>query len=204
MEIYLVYLHMNKINKKCYVGQTCQKPSARWGHDGIGYKNHPLFYKAILKYGWDNFEHIILEDNIPKDKINQREIYWGIYYNSLAPNGYNLSLGNNLFSSINNETYSNASKKKWENNDYRNKVIKGRQQMWKNASAECKEKMLSNLDRTGKTGLLKSKKVLCVETGIIYNSTREAERLTKINHSGISLVCNNKQETAGGYHWQYV
>lgn len=48
------------------------------------------------------------------------------------------------------------------------------------------------------------KKVLCVETGIIYYSTQEASRQTGINNTGISKVCNGKRKTAGGYHWKFI
>ena len=49
-----------------------------------------------------------------------------------------------------------------------------------------------------------SKLIKCIETGIIYSSTREIERLMDIPHSNISFCCNGKQHTAGGYHWTYV
>lgn len=48
------------------------------------------------------------------------------------------------------------------------------------------------------------RKVLCVETHIIYESTIEAEKSTGTNHSNISAVCKGKHKTAGGYHWQYA
>ena len=48
------------------------------------------------------------------------------------------------------------------------------------------------------------KKVLCVETGIVYDSCGEAGRKTNINKKCISSVCIGKQKTAGGYHWMYV
>lgn len=47
-------------------------------------------------------------------------------------------------------------------------------------------------------------RVLCLETGLIYKSTRDAERLTKISHSCISASCRGVRKSAGGYHWKYV
>lgn len=206
-KLYVIYLHRNKINGKCYVGQTCQKPETRWGKNGWHYHEQTYFYRAIEKYGWDNFEHIILEDNIPQDMVNNRECYWGGYYHSLYPEGYNFILGEQdqkSSSTKTNEARSLAVKKNWESDEYRIKVINGRKRMWQEASSECKQKMLSNLDRTGKGGLAKRKKVQCIETGIIYESTREAERQTGIGHGAISQVCNGKRQSAGKYHWRFV
>ena len=51
-----------------------------------------------------------------------------------------------------------------------------------------------------------TKPVICIETKVIYKSTREAERQTGIDNSQISAVCNHKKnyKTAGGYHWKYI
>jgi len=49
-----------------------------------------------------------------------------------------------------------------------------------------------------------SKKVLCVETGVIYPSANEVFRQLGLYTSSISLCCNGKQKTCGGYHWRYV
>ena len=49
-----------------------------------------------------------------------------------------------------------------------------------------------------------SRSVVCVETGEVYPSTREAERATGANHSGISKVCKGQRKTCGGYHWRYA
>ena len=74
---FCVYVHTNKINNKKYVGQTCQKPESRWGNQGCGYKGCLLFERAIQKYGWDNFEHIILENYIESaSKACAREKYY--------------------------------------------------------------------------------------------------------------------------------
>ena len=61
---YKVYVHINKINKKIYIGQTCNDFQRRCGTNGRNYKHSTHFYNAIQKYGWDNFEHVILISNI--------------------------------------------------------------------------------------------------------------------------------------------
>lgn len=48
-----------------------------------------------------------------------------------------------------------------------------------------------------------SKSVICIETGIVYRSTRDAESKVGIKHQNISRACKNKK-TAGGYHWAYA
>lgn len=96
MDIWKIYKHTNKINGKCYIGQTCRKnPNERW-NNGKGY-NKAVFAKAIEKYGWENFEHEIIEDGImSEEEANKREIYWIKYYNAYAGNpngGYNMTRG---------------------------------------------------------------------------------------------------------------
>lgn len=54
-----VYLHILKSDNRAYCGITKQDVRQRWGY-GRGYKGCPYFYRAIQKYGWDNFAHIIL------------------------------------------------------------------------------------------------------------------------------------------------
>lgn len=49
-----------------------------------------------------------------------------------------------------------------------------------------------------------SKKVLCVETGEIFESMAEAERKTGVNNHHISEVCRGKLKTTGGYHWKWL
>ncbi len=47
----------------------------------------------------------------------------------------------------------------------------------------------------------KSRAVICVETGIRYQSVYEAERCTGVDESAIRRCCSGKNEIAGGYHW---
>lgn len=68
---YCVYLHTSPTNKY-YVGITKQNPLKRWAN-GRGYCKNKHFYKAILKYGWDNFKHEIVFSGITKDEAIQYE-----------------------------------------------------------------------------------------------------------------------------------
>jgi group I intron endonuclease len=99
---YCVYIHINKINGKKYVGQTIcgDQPKRRW-RNGTGYCNQSYFYSAIKKYGWDNFEHIILFNNISYDNACEIEQYLikelqlqNIEY------GYNIAPGGNANSML--------------------------------------------------------------------------------------------------------
>ena len=47
-----------------------------------------------------------------------------------------------------------------------------------------------------------SKAVLCVESGIVYQSQHEAARKTGISQQLISRCVLGKRHTAGGFHWE--
>lgn len=73
MRIFIVYMHVNKLNNKKYVGITCQPPKKRWRR-GKCYSGSPHFYRAIQKYGWDNFDHLILASGLSETEAKQMEI----------------------------------------------------------------------------------------------------------------------------------
>ena len=50
----------------------------------------------------------------------------------------------------------------------------------------------------------KGRKVKCIETNTIYDSTRQASRETGIAQPNIIKVCQGKLKTCGGFHWEYV
>ena len=88
-----VYIHTNKINNKAYIGITSNDVNKRW-KNGNGYKNNKYFYTSIQKYGWDNFEHIIWQNNLSKNQAQKIEILLIALFDTTNPNnGYNLSTG---------------------------------------------------------------------------------------------------------------
>lgn len=88
-----IYKITNKINNKCYIGQTIQPVEQRWKKhlENIGTNQAYAIHRAIEKYGIENFSFEIVEECDYKI-LNQREIYWINYFNSYE-DGYNLTRG---------------------------------------------------------------------------------------------------------------
>lgn len=86
----MIYRHVSPSGKS-YVGKTKYSWQERAGKYPLyAYAGSTKFYHAIKKYGWDNFEHLIVEDNIEDpDLLSAREKYWISFYDSQA-NGYNM------------------------------------------------------------------------------------------------------------------
>ena len=89
-----VYKITCKVNNKIYIGQTIESLTQRFNrHMGYQKDEHDTkFYRAIRKYGKDNFDYVVLEDNIERSMLNDREIYWIKYYDTFK-NGYNMTEG---------------------------------------------------------------------------------------------------------------
>ena len=102
----LIYKITNKINNKCYIGQTVKTVEERWKeHQTHAFGTHEndvnkTLYKAIRKYGLENFECEILQDGIETfEQLDKAEIYWIDYYNSFLK-GYNETFGGQQYHKI--------------------------------------------------------------------------------------------------------
>lgn len=101
--MYTVYKHTAP-NGKAYIGITKQAVSARW-KNGNGYKSSPHFYSAILKYGWENIEHIILHTDLSEEEACEYEKYYIKIYKTYDPKyGYNNRMGGEKGASFTEET----------------------------------------------------------------------------------------------------
>lgn len=89
---FCVYKHTSP-NGKVYIGITSLNPIRRW-NNGKGYSSQPYFFRAILKYGWDNFNHEILFSDLTKEEACQKEVELIKSYKSNGSKyGYNISSG---------------------------------------------------------------------------------------------------------------
>ena len=101
-----IYKYTNKVNGKVYIGRTCQTLKRRAHVDGSEYKNCTYFWRAIQKYGWENFEGEIVEENLTDEEAFEKEAFYMKEFGSLDRNrGYNTLEGGHQY-------YSDNSRKK--------------------------------------------------------------------------------------------
>lgn len=188
---WVVYAHILKTDGRKYIGQT-NNINARWKPSA--YKNCSKFYNAIQYYGWDAFEHIILERNLTLDEANKQEEYYITLYNTVE-NGFNLLSGglNHIASQ--------------ETKDKMSRTRKGvpKSEAHKEAIANALKGKKKTPQAIRNNQLAQHRKVVkCIETNIIYESLAEAERQTGVLGETISRCCRGKQKTASGFHWEFI
>ena len=90
-----IYKITNTLNDKVYIGQTIKTVQKRFtqhkNNSNKEYFSQIVLYKAFNKYGIENFICEEIEE-VPNDKLDEREKYWIEYYDSYF-NGYNSTLG---------------------------------------------------------------------------------------------------------------
>lgn len=120
----IIYKATNKVNGKCYIGQTRHslefRKSQHLRHARNNGSTH--FYQAIRKYGADNFSWEILCSTNNKDRLNELETFFITKYNSIE-NGYNMvDGGDNNVMDI--ESIRNRHDKVMRSKDVRTKISK--------------------------------------------------------------------------------
>lgn len=217
-----IYKHTNKINGKVYIGQTkhIKNPNLRW-KDGLGYSPLFPFGRAIDKYGWHNFEHEIIENNIETlEQANEREMFWIEYYHSYTGdplcNGYNATKGGDSRENLGRAIYqidpvSFFIIRKW------NSILSASEEFaidhrviqractgeYRHAGGYCWCFVEDYFEGWQVRVDNDKQAVICIETGVEYESVNEASRQTGIRAGSISGVCRGKQKIAGGYTWKY-
>lgn len=179
-------------SKKSYIGITKQTFEERMSnHKYVAFhkKNRNynlLLYKAIRKYGWDNFTKEVILDKVAENKIDELERQYIKNLNTLAPNGYNLESGG-----IRNKNHSEKSKKK--------------------ISKSLKGKYISEKHKQSKKILQYDLDMNFIKE---WFCGMDIERELKIGHSFVSRVCRGTKmkdrkgklyipRTAGGFIWRY-
>lgn len=184
-ESYTVYKHTSP-SGKVYIGITSQAPAQRW-QGGLGYRRNPHFFRAILKYGWDNFSHEILSEGLSKEEACKVEVALiAAFKSNDKAYGYNITNGGECF------------KHSPESIQLMRQRRKGKG--LRTIPEATRQKMREN-----HAGGAEAKPVVCLDTGTVYPSINDAAKATGIDKSPISRCCRGVKHynTAGGLRWAY-
>lgn len=209
-DTYCVYVHINKIDGKKYVGQTCQKPERRWGKNGNNYKDNQYFYRAIQKYGWDNFEHEVIASNLTHEEADNFEKLLIDKLNLTNPNnGYNIDSGGNKNKRLSESTKLKLSEKhkgKKLSEEHKRKISDGLK--GHDVPEEVKEKISKNQPNFSGDKHPQHKRVNQYDRDgnfiKTWNCIKYAAEELNISKQHISDCCRENRKSAGGYRWKYA
>jgi len=173
---YCVYKHTSP-SGKVYIGITSLNVNTRWAN-GQGYRSQKVFYRAIKKYGWNNFSHEILFSNLTENEAKNKEIDLIKKYKSNCTKWQNPTYGYNSTDGGDSRTHnlktSNETKFKLSNSTY---------------------------------SLKKKRKIDCFDLNgnflITYDSLKDAALDNDIATTNISKCCRMRIKSLNGKMYRY-
>ncbi len=220
-----IYCIEDLITHRKYIGQSTNMYSRQRKH--ICELNNGEHYNEYLqnvwtKYGAEKFDFSVLE-YCDSDLLDERECYYIDKYNTLDRSmGYNLASGGQMNKNMTtdyvrekvrkgvknsyNESLrlrrSEQLKTQWSDPETRAKLSKGGMH-GRHHTDEVKQR-LSALHKGKSVNAKYFDRVLCVETGVIYDNVRVAAKVLSLDSSCIIKVCKGERYVCGGYHWKFV
>jgi group I intron endonuclease len=210
---FVVYMALNKINGDCYIGATekgtkGRQSTHRWqvSHGG---KSHIVFYRALKKYGEENFKFLTIKQCVD---------YWDALeseraYIALMKPRYNMTSGGG---GIKGYKHTPESKAKMS------AAKKGKPGLWARVAMpqEIRDRLAAHRRaEKGKPRSLKSqaaalelvkignaarrKKVICLNTGVVYLSLTEAGAAYSLTTGQIARLCKLGCATLKGLRFSY-
>lgn len=214
----IIYKITNKINNKSYVGQTTQKISERWRKHLKSTTKCTAMHNAIQKYGKESFTVEIVCTCISKEDLNEKESYYIKLFNTLSPHGYNLKEGGstNFYSHEARLRMSESTKGEkayWygvRGKDNPNFGLKRSDETKKILSDLYKGKKLEEIYGEEKAKIMKEKQtkirmkpVICLNTGIVYPSLKDAALFFETDPKSIRKVIKKERNDLRGLKFSY-
>lgn len=167
------------------------------------YNSH--FTRAIEKYGWDNFQHIIVTRGLTEDEAKWLEVELiKVWDTTNQDKGYNQTFGGD---GVKGRITSEETRKKLseshkgifagENNPMYGKNGKLNPMYGKTHTKETRQKMSENhADISGENNP-NARVIICVTTNEIFLTINEGSEKYNIHRSSISQCCSGKYKSAG-------
>ena len=175
--------------------------------NGNGYKKITLYKNGLCKTfsvhrlvaiafipNDNNLPQINHKDENPSNNhVDNLEWCTNEYNSNYGNHNLHLSMAHTgkILTEEHKKNISNASKERWKNEDYRNKIIASK--IGSKHSEETKRKMSDSA----------KKKVRCIETGEVFDSMQEAAERYNRDYTNLGRAIKNNKRFAG-YHWELV
>jgi hypothetical protein len=181
---------------KIYIGQSQNILSNRLNHYINGNcSTQTKLYNSLKKYGFENHIFEIIEE-CSLEQLNEREIYWGLFYNVLNPKtGLNLKLGEKR------GMYSEESKNKMS----KSSLGKSKSQKHKINISKARLGMKFSKEHTDNMSLSRFKySIVCLENNTTYKSAHQASKELNVASASIIKVCKGIYKQIKGYTFKFI
>lgn len=209
--MYYIYLIVNKVNGKTYVGQ--RKSSKEW-YEGK-YMGSGKYLKASQKkYGIENFEKFLIQYCYSKEETNKAERFWIAEYRSRGKAEYNIAyggtggnLGEEVARLISEKLKGNQNHKgKRHTEDAKKKMseaAKGRQSYWRGKHLTEEAKRKSSESHKGKHLTEEQKRKISESNRGKRHSEESIQKMSesKKGHKVSEETRKKISETNRGKHW---
>ena len=227
-----IYKITNTINHKFYIGQSNNINRRFSEHKNLNHEKCPSLLAAYKKYGVENFTFEVLEE-CKIEELDDREMYYIELLNpqyNRTKGGCGVK-GRNLSDEVK-KRLSEKGKKQWDakSDEEKKKFIKNNLKGWRKGHPvseyvrqrvrethlgtkqpkELIEKRMATMKQKKLAGWKRpsvgKKKVLCVESGVVFESVKAAGAFLGIPPTRVSSVLcgDRKGGTLHGFHFVYL
>lgn len=185
----VIYKITNKINNMSYIGQTTGNVYSRFSAHKRDTRKNRYITNVINKYGEENFLFEVVLVCFDQQYLNSMEDYFIKYFNTMAPNGYNLRPGGLQYGKMSEDTKLKISKSKSGIPNF------------KKRGEVRDENYRLKISRT-----LGGQNIIAINNATLeikkYN-TVNSTKLDGFNPSLVVAVCKNKRTHHKGYKFYY-
>ena len=202
--------------------QTRQLGGRRTCVLSLGTEDTRILLNALHMAETDEDGHIHIRRTVPRHPLTRqccgraflRGAFLGAGTVTNPEKGYNRVSGGSILGCKHSEELKRdnriAIQKRYERDpDYSLRNQESKKKVYENRP-ELREAISQTMKRKAKEGLLdaflygsrKPKPVICIETGVVYPSQSNAEKVTGLKN--IHKTCHGHSHTSGGMHWRYV
>lgn len=178
---------------KIYIGSSINICNRIKYYKCLDCKRQTRLYNSLLKYGWDNHTFEILEE-CGIEEMFKKETEYGMFYEVLGINGLNCTLPKNgdikCYQSEETKLKKSLNQRGGKNNFFGKKHSEEALEKIRNAQLGRKHTLEHRMKVSKNHAKVNSKIVLNLETGVYYESCKEAALYNNYNHSTLKSKLN--------------